>query len=231
MAQFVVVAVTLVGIYYQFRLQRSANAFDQLSRIEDQWNSEPHMRTRLSAARAIKAGNSAPMASMVAIGNFWEGVATLVRLGHVDPRFVYDALGNSARYWWALMEDETLRYREETESDDLMVHFEWLAAKFAHFADQDGTRTDFAKTTLVAERSTSRSTHGRTGSCSWTPYGWSRLGGAKAASSTRPNRGDPQPRRCITFRRPARPGRLGAAVPTWYQMGEHPRLFRPDLDG
>ena len=176
MAQFVVAAVTLIGIYYQFRLQRSANAFDQLSRIQGQWSSEPFTRTRLSAARAIKAGTSMPMASMVTIGNSWEGVATLVRLGHVDSRVVYDGLGNSARYWWSLMEDQTLRYREESESGDLMVHFEWLAAKFARFADKDGTRAEFAKTTLIA-RSTNRSTHGRTGSCSWRPLGWSRLGG------------------------------------------------------
>lgn len=70
MAQFAVVAVTLLGIYFQFRLQRAANAFDQISRIHADWSSEQFTRIRLSGARAVKAGNPVPLAAASAIGNF-----------------------------------------------------------------------------------------------------------------------------------------------------------------
>jgi len=49
MAQFVVVAVTLIGIYYQFRLQRAANAFEQLKRIGEQWESEQMLVQRVES--------------------------------------------------------------------------------------------------------------------------------------------------------------------------------------
>lgn len=149
MAQFAVVAVTLVGIYFQFRLQRAANAFDQMSRIQAEWNSEQFTRIKLSGARAVKAGNPMPLAAMVAIGNFWESVGTLVRLGHVDPRLVYDSLGNSSRFWWALMEDGVRGARAESESSDLLVRFEWLAGVFARFAERDGAQADFTRAGVI----------------------------------------------------------------------------------
>ncbi|HET8785070.1 MAG TPA: hypothetical protein VFM38_05500, partial [Candidatus Limnocylindrales bacterium] len=67
MAQFVVVAVTLVGIYYQFRLQRSANAFDQLNRISEESYSEPMLRAKLQVARAIVAGEEVPEGALTMI--------------------------------------------------------------------------------------------------------------------------------------------------------------------
>jgi hypothetical protein len=151
MAQFVVVAVTLVGIYYQFRLQRSANAFEQVNRIHDDWFAEPLLRARISAGKAARAGQDVPLGPLATIGNFWESVASLVRRGHVDGRVVYESLGNSMRFWWSLTEEQTLRHRLGSESSDLMVHFEWLAKRFAQFAERDGTTGDFSRATLVAE--------------------------------------------------------------------------------
>jgi hypothetical protein len=151
MAQFVIVAVTLVGIYYQFRLQRSANAFDMLSRIQAEWNSEFFTRTKLEAARTLKAGGSTSLASRFAIGNFWEGVGALVQGGHVDARVVYDAVGNSTRFWWEIMKEAFYEAREQSESSDVMSHFESLAERFASFAEQDGTEADFDNDTLLAD--------------------------------------------------------------------------------
>ena len=39
MLQFIVVAVTVVGIYYQLRSSQSANAFTQLGALVDEWTS------------------------------------------------------------------------------------------------------------------------------------------------------------------------------------------------
>jgi len=51
MAQFVLVAVTLIGIYYQLRIARNANAFEQMSRIADEGASETAAEERRCRAR------------------------------------------------------------------------------------------------------------------------------------------------------------------------------------
>jgi hypothetical protein len=79
MAQSVVAAVTLVGLYYQFRLQRAANSFEQLNRIAAERGSEPLQRARLRVARAAQAGQPAPAGAASLIGNSWATVASLVR--------------------------------------------------------------------------------------------------------------------------------------------------------
>jgi len=48
MLQFIVVAVTLVGIYYQLRSSQSANAFTQLGALVDEWQGERLIRKRMA---------------------------------------------------------------------------------------------------------------------------------------------------------------------------------------
>jgi hypothetical protein len=139
MAQFVVVAITLIGIYYQFRLQRSANAFEQANRLADEWGSESILRAKVTTCRALLAGEDPPLSAVGTVTAFWEKVGGLVRRGHVDAGVVYDSLGNAARTWWALLEDWTKRARTSTESSDFLIHFEWLAGAFARIAEREGT--------------------------------------------------------------------------------------------
>lgn len=54
MAHLVVVAVTLIGIYYQFRLQRAAATFEQLNRLQKEWGAE-HLARATLRARATEA--------------------------------------------------------------------------------------------------------------------------------------------------------------------------------
>lgn len=127
-AQFVVVAITLVGIYYQLRLQRAANAFEQIHRIAAEWTSERLVRAKLGVLRAVASGG--PNASAVGIvADFWEEVASLVRAGHVDLSTAYENLSQPLRFWWVLMEGETGRLRE-SHGAMAWIHFERLYAVF-----------------------------------------------------------------------------------------------------
>jgi hypothetical protein len=149
MAQFAVVAVTLVGIYYQFRLQRAANSFEQLNRIAAEWGSEPLLRARLRVARAVQAGQPAPAGAVSLIGNYWETVASLVRGGHVDARVVYESLGGGPPLWWAAVADTARVFR--TRHNDLTIYenFEWLAGKFTALAAIDAVRSSHDREAIV----------------------------------------------------------------------------------
>lgn len=136
MLQTVVVAITLVGIYYQFRLQRAANAFEQLSRIAERWESEEMFRARLDVARAFVAGDEMPHGALNLIGDHWESVASLVRQRHVDEHLVSDTLGGAAAVWWTAFADELGRIRRERMDPTLLANFEWLAKR----ASADGVK-------------------------------------------------------------------------------------------
>jgi len=134
MLQFVVVAITLVGIYIQLRQARAANAFAQASAIEEQWQGERMLRRRLALAIAIR--DHGPDADLSAhsgfIGNFWEGVAALVRAGHVEIGVVRENLGGSCRLYWLLLEPDVRADRTRLGAD-LFEHFEWLADEIVRY--------------------------------------------------------------------------------------------------
>jgi hypothetical protein len=150
MAQFVVVAITLLGIYFQLRLQRATNAFDHLTRLSEEFQGEFSNRTKVLAARALVAGQPVPGSAMTVIGNYWDRIAVLVRHGHLDIGVVHDAIGTACRFWWALLEADIRRMRSGSEASDAWVDFEWLAGELARIADLKGSVMALDRATLIA---------------------------------------------------------------------------------
>jgi len=150
MAQLVVVAITLVGIYYQLRLQRAANAFEQLNRIAAEWGSEPLLRAKLRIARAAEAGVAMPPGATTLIANYWETVASLVRSGHVDARVVFGSVGGGPPLWWAVLADAAQTLRAKNHDPGVFANFEWLAGKFAAFAASEGASSSYDRGTVVS---------------------------------------------------------------------------------
>lgn len=135
MLQFVIVAITLYAIYRQLKIARDANAFEHLSRISTEWTtSERLTRFRLDVLLALRDGADRaelPEGAAASVADFWEGVASLVRAGHVDLGLVYDALGGSCRWWWAALEPYTRRTRLTFDDPAIGEHHEWLAREMA----------------------------------------------------------------------------------------------------
>lgn len=129
-AQFVVVVVSLVGIYYQLRLARSANAFEQLSRLQEQWESERMLRHRLATYLALRDGGSrsnVPPNAAYFIADFWESLGALTRAGHVDPRLVKETYGLTCRSWWWILGPLIDAERVASGDPTVYAHFEWVA--------------------------------------------------------------------------------------------------------
>jgi hypothetical protein len=141
MAQFVLVAVTLIGIYYQLRIARNANAFEQMSRIANESGSERMSRSMLEILLALRDGvkpEKVPSGAASFIFDFWEGMAPLVRAGHVDRWLVHEYLGTGCRWWWAALAPYTRRVRIELGSPRVGEQFEWLAGVMAEIDGNAG---------------------------------------------------------------------------------------------
>ena len=134
MLQFVIVAVTLLGIYMQLRLGRSANNFEQANRLREDLESEEMSRNALAICLALKAGVKAedlPEGPVSSIQDYWENVAGLVRAGHMEKELLEHAFGNKCRWWWAALEPNIQQYRVESCNPSTGEHFEWLAGIMA----------------------------------------------------------------------------------------------------
>lgn len=146
MAQFVLVAVTLIGIYYQLRLARSANAFEQMSTIVEEWESERMTRHTLEVYLALREGVdrvNIPEGAATSITNYLETVAALIRAGHIDRKLVYEFLGSRYRWWWALLAPNIRRAREEADDPAVGEHFEWLVGVMAGMDRKTGVGAEY----------------------------------------------------------------------------------------
>lgn len=141
MAQFILVGVTLIGIYYQLRLARSANAFEQMNRITEELESERMTRHTLEILLAIREGAelvNIPEGAATAVTNFLEHVAALIRAGHVDRDLVYEYAGARYQWWWVVLAPNVRRARTEAEDPAVAEDFEWLAGVMAKMDRKTG---------------------------------------------------------------------------------------------
>jgi hypothetical protein len=133
MLQFVVVAVTLAGIYYQLRSSQSANAFTQLGALVDEWNGERLVRKRMALILALRDGAAPaeiPSAPANAVANYWEKVGALVRAGHIPASLIAEGMGFTYD-WWGILAPFVQSQRTQDANPSLWEHFEWLAGTLA----------------------------------------------------------------------------------------------------
>lgn len=132
MLQFVVVVVTLVGIYYQLRLAGSANAFAQLDTLMGEWQSERMARKRLALLTAVRDGvslDALPAHAAAAIGNYWEKVGGLVAAGHISEALITESFGAEVGFWHGLLTPWIARTKAIDPQDRVFAHFEALATR------------------------------------------------------------------------------------------------------
>lgn len=140
MLQFVVVAITLAGIYVQLRQARAANAFAQANAMKQEWDGEQLQRRRLAILITLRDGGpDADLSDLaIPIANFWENIGGLVRAGHVELAVANDFLGAALHMWWSLLEP-AVRAAQAEFGSGIYENFEWFAAETRGTLDPSGS--------------------------------------------------------------------------------------------
>jgi hypothetical protein len=126
----IAVAVTLLAIYRQLRLQRDAAAIEQLNELTTEWSSERLARVKLAVLVALEAGTdplALPNRASTHIAYFWQRVGYLAQRRHMDAQLVYEALGGQIQDWWFWLRPRVLAQREIDHDPGVWQGFEWLA--------------------------------------------------------------------------------------------------------
>jgi hypothetical protein len=149
----VVLAVTFFAIYRQLRLQRNQGAIEQIAAASRELGSERFIRYRLDVLTALRDGTDAahvPTGGATGLANFWEGMGTLVRPGHLDRRLLWDADGNTCQIWWAYLAPWCLQIRKDLGDPAIYENFEWLAQAMREMDVRAGSTRSFADVTTPA---------------------------------------------------------------------------------
>ena len=105
MAQFAVVTITLVGIYRQLRAQASANALQLRDSMDQQWESDRMLHSRLQVALAIRpqAEFDAIYPFLTGITQFFNDLEALREDGRITADWVRDNWGRTINFWWHIL--------------------------------------------------------------------------------------------------------------------------------
>lgn len=130
MLQFIVVVVSLLGLYRQLRLQGNANAFEHLDAFERELASERITRLKLAVLVALRDGAdpaAPPLSPAISIATFWEKIGALTRAGHIEPRLLRSGSGPDCQAWWGILGPWIKAQRADEADPTIYEHFEWLS--------------------------------------------------------------------------------------------------------
>lgn len=104
-AQFVVVVISLGGIYRQLRAQGTANAFHQMATLQDRWDSERLIRARLALALDIRHGEDGTTdpPTLTQVCDFFDDIALLQERGHLSRKDVWADWNRTVEFWWTML--------------------------------------------------------------------------------------------------------------------------------
>jgi len=128
MAQFVLVAASILGIYFQLRAQRASSLYEQSAAWSREWNEEPFLVSRLAAlldleSRPIEAG--LPL-STDDVGGFFERLGYLIAQKHLRSADIWHSMRVGVGMWWRFMGPYLEQTRKQTGNPALYEWFEKL---------------------------------------------------------------------------------------------------------
>lgn len=128
MAQFVLIAVSLLGIYFQVRAQRASSLSEQTGEWFREWTDEAFAVTRLAVlidleGRKIETGLPRSSAD---IGDYFDRLGYLVAKKNLRPEDVWHNMRQAVGDWWTLLEPYLPRTRQDIGNRYLWEWFEKL---------------------------------------------------------------------------------------------------------
>lgn len=137
----IVTMVTLLAIWRQLRIQRNEASIAQVESFARELFSERALHHRLAIHVAAREGTDParlPEGAAVWLANYWEGMATLARRGHLDSRLIWSTAGQLCQIWWLVLAPWIGRVRADF-GEDSYPDFEWMARTMREMDERAGS--------------------------------------------------------------------------------------------
>jgi len=140
--QFVALTITFIAIYRQLRIARSARAVEQVREYTARYESERMHRHRLAIFVALRNGMEIPPFAGGYVGDYFDGLATLSRKGHLDTQLLWYAHSHSAQAWWTILDPFIKGVRAEFGAKTY-ADWAWLVGRFVQISLRAGDSVAF----------------------------------------------------------------------------------------
>ena len=137
----IVLTITVIALYRQFRLQAHETAIDQLTSFEAEWSSERLNRYKIDVLRELRDGLDPAGLSWGpthSVFNFWERIGSLARGGHLDVDELASVNLGVCQQWWGSLKPWVMARRTEI-GPTFGENWEWLAAAVTKVNERAGS--------------------------------------------------------------------------------------------
>ncbi len=138
MAQFFAIAISLVLIYRQVRVQRQSNLLHTLVSLDNRWNSPEMLATRKKACENYLADQLRIGRAQVDVISFFEDVGVYLERGVFDTESLWDKFSYYIEHYWAMYQPRIKEFRAEFGDPTWYEKFEKLKTKMEQFSKKKG---------------------------------------------------------------------------------------------
>ena len=148
-AQFLVVIVSVAGLYRQLRQVNAANAVQRMESLQGLWNSEALIQARLRVAiwrkhRTTDAPGYADQAALSSVCGFFENLSDLEVDRYITWKEIENTWGQALVVWWALLAP-TIQALRVQSSPTVYGGFESIARRAERVSNELGHRWSLAE--------------------------------------------------------------------------------------
>jgi hypothetical protein len=140
MAQFFAIAISLVLIYRQVRLQRQANMLQTLGSLDSRWNSQDMLASRKKACENYLTDQLRISREQSDVLAFFEDVGVYLQRGVFDIESVWDKYSYYIEHYWAMYQPHIIEFRAESKDPTWYEKFEMLKSKMEEFSKKKGLK-------------------------------------------------------------------------------------------
>ncbi len=116
MCQFIVIAITLVMIYLQVRIQRKSSMLNTLHKCDEKWNSDVLLKCRSHASEDYLRNDLHLHEEEVILINFFEDLGLYVQEKVLSKAIVWDSYSYYIERYWPMLE-AAIKERQASNGD------------------------------------------------------------------------------------------------------------------
>jgi hypothetical protein len=140
MAQFFAIAISLVFIYRQVRVQRQSNMLQTLVSLDNRWHSQEMRSSRKKACENYLPDQLRIRREEADVIGFFEDISVYLERGVLDIESLWDKYSDYIEHYWAMYQPHIMKFRAESEDPTWYEKFETLNTEMEKFSKKKGLK-------------------------------------------------------------------------------------------
>jgi hypothetical protein len=139
MLSFATLAVSIFLIYRQLNIQTASHIVQTICTLNDKWNNPKMEKIRNKVCKKLVAKNNEFNGDSECIAEFFEDIATFVRIKALSNEIVWDTMSWNVECYWPMFKDGVAQMRQDYGDVPTYEGFEKLFNDMVKISKQKGS--------------------------------------------------------------------------------------------